>query len=118
MFDYSRLVETAARLMSRFGKTMILRRATKGVYDPVNNTRSTSSTDDYSFTGVVTDYSEHEINGQSILAGDKILMCSPLSVVPTTTDLVIDGSTIWKIINVYVVQPANSIVYYRIQVRR
>lgn len=119
-FNYTRMTSTALRLITRFGKAWTVRRYTKGTYDPSNNTRTTSATTDYTVQGMLSDYQQREIDGTNILKGDKLLLvaASGLAITPTITDLLVEGSTLYKIVNIEQIKPASTVLYYKLQLRQ
>ena len=109
-FDYARLSATSVRLISRFGKTVLRRTITNS-----GTEWAPSQTEvDTSIDGVVTDYKFNEIDGTLILATDKKLLTTSLV---TIADKIVDGSIVYSIISVSVIEPASTALLYKIQLR-
>lgn len=114
---YTRMADSAQRLIVQFGASGAIRRETPGTgpsYDPGEPTIT-----DHAAHIVLTAFSNREIDGQRILATDRKALVEPtVGVEPKTTDLLIapDGA-ILTIVNVDLVRPATTTVLYKLQVR-
>lgn len=118
-FDYSRTVETAERLITRYGQLGFIRRTgepTGPDYDPTPGVET-----EYAARFVVTEYDSREIDGSRIRASDKkvLLSVKGLTIDPTTSDLLVehDGSTL-SIVDADPLKPAETIVLWTLQARR
>lgn len=97
-------------------KTATLRRTVTTFTPSTGNT--TTSTTDYSWTGVLTDYADSVIDGTSIIAGDRKFLgaASDITVTPDPeTDTLLIASTTYSIVRVKT-DPADAT--YELQVRR
>lgn len=114
-FNYARSVQTANRLIDKFGQIGAIRRTeTSGdPWDP-----GTSDTD-YPCTLVALDYDQKDVDGTVIKAGDcKVYVAvAGLAIVPTTTDHVIIGGKVYTVIQVKPLSPAGTTVYFDLQCR-
>jgi hypothetical protein len=116
-FDYDRIAARAKELLTRFGAAGAIRRKTDaGAADWDSELTAT----DHACTATVISYSDSEINGSSILAGDRMaLVAAPdLAVDPETNDLFVWASEALKIVSVERVAPAGESVLWILQVRR
>ena len=71
-------------------------------------------------SGLFTAFKENQIDGSTIRRGDQHLLIAAegLEVVPTTALQVIDGEQVWQVQDVEAVQPGDSVILYKLQVRR
>lgn len=114
-FNYARSVQTANRLIDKFGQTGAIRRTeTSGdPWDP-----STSDTD-YPCTLVALDYDQKDVDGTLIKSTDKkvYVAVAGLPIQPTTTDKVIIGGVVSAIVQAKPLNPAGTVVYWMLQAR-
>lgn len=75
MANYPSLRATAARLITSNGKTITLRRAAKGAYDPATGL-SAETVANPSGVGVLLKFKNREIDGTTILGSDRKLIYS------------------------------------------
>lgn len=103
-FDYARAQQTAERLITYFGQSGTLK------HDAV----------DYPVKFAVTDYSMREIGNGVIAAGDRRVYLEPIDFQPRANEdlLFIDGVAHKIIHPVRKLDPAGTVVYYELQVRR
>ena len=117
-FNYDKAAKTALNLITKFGATHKIRRATN---TPPSNPWEppTTSNTDYSCQAVVTEYSAREIDGVNILATDRraVVAAAGLVIVPATTDLLLLDSTVYTIARVKHIKPADVVIAYELQVR-
>lgn len=120
MTFYSEMQGVANELLTEFGDTWTLRRVNKGTYNPSTNTRTTDSTDNYSVKCVRQNYKNNQIDGENIQNGDILLLVDAygLEITPDTTDIFINSSETWQIVNIELIKPGDTIVMYKIQVRQ
>lgn len=116
-FDYSRSRATAERLIARFGQSGSIRRLTPGGgpdYDPGEPT-----TTDYDVTFVLSEYSNREIDGTLIKAGDKKVLLSTegLSITPALGDRIVVAGTAHRIENIKPLNPGGTVLLYEMQAR-
>ncbi|NKC29145.1 hypothetical protein [Brucella ciceri] len=114
-FNYARSVQTANRLIDKFGQIGAIRRTeTSGdPWDP-----GTSDTD-YPCTLVALDYNQKDVDGTLIKSTDKKVYVATkgLTIQPTTTDKVIIGGIVSTIVQAKPLNPAGMIVYFELQAR-
>lgn len=123
MTFYSEMAAVAHELLLEFGKTVVLRRVTPGVYDPATGAASVTTADQPAI-GALFDYDPRD-SGKGftpetlIQAGDKQCLLSPSGVTaPEPGDFIVDGSDTWTVLNVKSVNPAGTPVLYELQLRR
>lgn len=119
---YDEMAAVSNELLTEFGQAVTLRRVTTGAYDPATGS-ATQTTADYAGTGAVFDYSQRDIDGSLIKTGDQKLLMSPFQTdgsampVPTTTDKILIGSTVYSIQPSKKVAPAGTLVLIELQIR-
>lgn len=111
-FDYSNAVATATRLISAYGRSMVLRSTTE-TGDPWAPVQSNVNTD---IIGVSVEFRRSEIDGDVIRTDDKRILINS-SVTPTLQDRIIDDSVDYSIVNIREVKPGGSTIFYDLQVR-
>lgn len=75
MGDYTNARATTLKLLTKFGKSLVLtRKDDGGIYDPDAGTTSGGSTLNLNGVGVLLNYKRNEINGTTILATDRKLL--------------------------------------------
>ena len=109
-FDYTNLANTATRLVNRFGKT-IQKRTISNSGSDFNPTQVSVDAD---IDGVIVSYGLNEIDGTLILTTDKKLLTTSLL---ELDDKVVDGSIVYSIISINQIQPADTNLLYKVQLR-
>lgn len=119
---------TAARLLSAItsggkGQAVTLKTRTLGSRNAATGTRTMTVTTQTG-SGVEKFYRAREIDGTQIRAGDRQFMLSGLDAAgavlspgPAPSDLLTVGGIDYQVINVDVVQPAGTPIYYVLQLR-
>jgi hypothetical protein len=123
-FDYTKPAATALKLLTKFGRSVTLRKQTAGAYDPATSGATVTNTD-YTGTGALFDFNERILgtqfeNGTSVQMGDKYLLLasSGITVAPVPNDLLIFGSDTWTVLNVKIIAPAGTAVLYELHLRK
>lgn len=104
------------------GQSLILRKKTEGqtLIDPDKPSLGyTQATQDYSFEGTITNFDERQIDGTNIRR-DDLLCIVPLvnlTVIPDTSDMVVDGTAIYHIESAPKEQSAGVDIAYFLQLR-
>ena len=111
-FDYSKLRETAERLIIRFGRAATLVKLTPGSgYDPGEPIEATTSV-----MLVADNYSQRERDGTLVEQADqRFYMVSTTA--PESQDVIQDGADRFTVINAEVIRPGATAVLYVLQVR-
>lgn len=116
-FDYATSKATADRLIARFGQSAALLRPVKSgpAYNPTEG-----EPERHACTVAVLEYTSREIDGTRILATDKkvYLAVGSLTITPGADDALEIGGVKHRIIGVKPLNPAGTVVYYELQVRR
>jgi len=115
--NWSELVFVADDIIDEFGQPITLSSNSYGEYDPntglVTNTVATVQS-----TGVLFDYGEKDINGTTILKGDKKLLIKPSGISSiSTNDIVTVNSKDYHIVSVTETNPAGTNLLYELNVR-
>ena len=109
-YDYSKLATTATRLINRFGKRLQKRTVTNTGSD-WNPTQTVIVTP---IDGVICAYGIHEIDGTLIKFTDKKLLTTSLI---SLRDKVVDGTLVYTVFSIDVVEPADTTLLYKVQLR-
>jgi len=115
-FNYNRMEKVADRLLNRFNETpfTVEREVGDSMVDGeyVAGTVST-----FSATGVIVPYVQRQINNTTILAGD-LQATVRRDYMPLNSDIfIIDGGK-YKIVNIETFKPSDSVLCYRVQLRK
>ena len=74
MSFYSELATTATRLLTEKGETATFTRTSPGTFDPVTGISSGQNVTTFTAKVYPSDFSVSQVNGESILSGDKKLI--------------------------------------------
>lgn len=121
MADFVKLARTAQRLITKNGRSMTLAKESITPRDPSKPwSGSDCGTTEITAVVAVTQYSEDEVDGDRIRRGDRQAWVAPPSSGERIEDFdyVIDGDRRWSIQDVLVIEPAETVVAYRMQLRR
>lgn len=119
-FDYSRSVDTATRLIIKYGQEMILVSKIDGPYDPATGESEITSID-INIIGVIFELSGRLI-GQSLQnntlskSNDKQSFIS-VGTVPKLLDDIIFGNISYTIINIKELNPGGVVIMYDLVLR-
>jgi len=122
---YTRLAETASRLLGRFGATVTACRQINCNNDPVTGQQSSGYTQTLKAKGIIQTFKDATAADQAggrvadsrILASDRLLILDN-SFEPLVTDTFEIGGQNWNAVSVMSAQPANVGIVYFVQVRR
>lgn len=115
--NWNDLLLVADEIIDDFGQSIVITKTTTGSYDVETGT-VTSTSQIVSAKGVVFDYGERDVNGSTILRGDKRLYVQASSTNSLTThDTITFGGKEYAIINVKTTNPAGTNLVYDVQVR-
>lgn len=120
MANYDAEIQTAAELIDEFGQQVILRRASEPatpdpekpwIQSPVDPVTET-------VTAVFLDYALKYIDGTTILIGDKKVFIAAQGVnQPSLKDKIVRNGEAFNIISCNLLQPAEQVILYELQVR-
>ncbi|ATS92243.1 head closure Hc1 [Xanthomonas phage Bosa] len=119
-FDYADLKTEVDELLAEFGQSCILRRpGGPVVVDPVEGTVTPGSGPvDFPVLGVITDYSDRQIDGDNIRRGDRLMYIQG-NERPEQGDVFLEANgTQWAIIDFDSVDPAGLALVFALQLRR
>jgi hypothetical protein len=118
-YDYDKTAATASRLLARFGAPVTVTRETAGGYDSETGTTTDPTSQVWTPIGVKLDYSQKEIDGTLIKAGDqRVYMSAEPGLDPKTGDAVTLGAEVWRVVDSRTLAPAGIAVLLDVQVRR
>lgn len=118
---YATMAATALSQINDKGRNVTVR--SKGVtegYDVATDTYTAGTDSDVTAKALFTEYKTKDIDGEVIQRGDKKLLiaASSLSSAPTTETQIVDGSDVYSVIGVETVEPGDTAILYKVQVRR
>lgn len=114
---YSKMAQTAVRLLTKFGTDAILTKGGVSVRDKVAGTVTKSGYSVHTVKAVITEYNTKLIDGQTILQGDRKIILDP-RIKPEVGDSVNVAGSTWNIVHVQVSEPAGIPLTYTLQVRK
>lgn len=117
MSFYSDLADIGASVLAEYGQPMNVRKMSSGDYDPATGAPSITYAD-FPCYGFIYDYTEREINGTSVLVGDRRIILSPPGIDVLAGDLIVFGNAEYKVVMPKPVNPAGETVIIDVQVRR
>lgn len=118
-FDYKTLRTPVSSILDEFNTGVVTIRKTTEAVNPANPWDYTQSFSDTTVRAIVTGVSEEQVDGTSIVQGDKfvIISAADLNSEPNIGDeAIIDGIN-FKVIKSVSVPPAGDAVLFRVQIR-
>lgn len=119
--NYATIASRALAQINDKGRAVTLRAVTQGTYSAASDALTGNSTADASIKAVITDLTEKDDDfGDLVERGDMkaLIAASGLSAAPKPADVLLDGSTQYRIINVLTVKPGSTALLYKLQLRR
>lgn len=117
--DYASIAANAQAAIENAGTTVTLTRSTVDSFDPTLGTVVPGADLTATGSGVMTNYSNYNIDGTVIKQGDMKLLIGPeLAFAPEVNDIATVDSVAWKIVNVKPITPAGIDCLYICQVRK
>lgn len=119
MTEYTRSIATALRLITKKGQAVTITYRSGGSYNQATGGLTVTETTATAY-GVVTQYSNSDIDGELIRQGDLMLIVAASGVTKPSVDddVTLADSTEYTIKSVTDVSPANESVIYRLQLRK
>lgn len=102
------------------GRSVTLTYTTQGTYDPGDDTFTGQTTTTQTVKAVILNFRRAEIDGTLIKNGDRRALVAPdnLTRAPKTGDTITDGSEVFSIQNVEEVKPGDTVLLYKLQLRK
>lgn len=122
--DYAALAATAKRLVEANGRSVTIRKRSRTPADGSKPWRGTTSQVDTSVvTAVLVPFESKDVDGELIRRDDMMCIIAASSTNVSAEDLedydsLLDGSTIYKIVNTKLYEPGDTRLVYVIQLRR
>jgi len=119
---YSRMQQTANKMLKGKGQAVTITRRTSGAYDPTTGAATVTTTTQVGW-GAIFDYSDRNIDGELILSGDKQLLLSAVNstgtalTAPEVNDTVTAGGVVRTITRIKALSPAGTTVLFDINLR-
>ncbi len=124
MTFYTRLQNTAQKLLKGKGQSLTLTKVTAGTYNPATGAMTGTTTSTQTAYGAVFDYGSKQIDGTLIKAGDKQLLLSAFKTdgtaltAPVLGDTVSIGGVVYTLVEpLKTVGPAGITVIYEATLR-
>jgi len=118
MSFYSGLTSTAAKLLLKYGQSVVLKHETGGTVDPATGVVTVPATENtVTGYGVASRYKNAEVDGTLIRSGDQRLILEKVSVVPKTGWKAQVSGKEYKVMDVMPISPGNEDVIYICQLR-
>ncbi|URA07001.1 virion structural protein [Xanthomonas phage Elanor] len=118
-FDYASLKADVDELLAEFGQDCMLRRlGAPVVVDPVEGTVTGGAPLEFPVIGVVTDYADKLVDGETIRRGDRLVYIQATER-PQIGDVFVEANgTTWSVVDYDAVDPAGTPVLFSLQLRR
>ena len=124
MTFYTRLQNTAQKLLKGKGQSLTLTKVTAGTYDPTTGGFTGAGTSTQSAYGAIFDYGTKQIDGTLIKVGDKQLLLSAFKtdgsalIAPALGDTVTVGGVTYTLVEpLKEVNPAGTVVLFDVNLR-
>ena len=120
MVNYANIAQNALTTIQANGTAYTLRNVSGETYDPATNAVTGGSTEDETVYGILTNYKQHQIDGQNVKRDDKMLLLAAQGITGevTTASKIIQNSDTWNIVYGETINPGGTVLLYRLQVRR
>lgn len=118
-FDYAALRAEVDQILAEFGRACELRRGSGSpVVDPVSGTVTPGAPQVFQVVGVVVDYNDKLVDGETIKRGDRLVYVQAVER-PRVGDTFVEANgTQWSVVDFDAVDPAGVAVLFSLQVRR
>lgn len=114
-FNYSPILAKAGELIQKFGQEYTFTRIAHGTFDPATGKTAETSTQ-FSKYGILSKYSNAELGNGTIEQGDRKLTAEAYDY--ELGDIVSLNSKNYRVISISQSQPAATILYSTLQVRK
>jgi hypothetical protein len=119
-FDYTSIVDVAIRQIKDKGRSVTLKHVVNGAYDPQTDTNGADGSSTQIVKMVITKFKSSEVDGTMILKSDKrgLLATDGLTTAPLIGDLITDGGVTYTIVDFDTIQPGDTVILYKLQLRK
>lgn len=117
MSFYSDMADVTVELLTEFGRSVTLKRSTGNSIDPITGVVTPGVDASVITTGVLKPYPSRMIDGVRILSTDRELTITNEQTPAPTDKPTMDGEE-WAIVGITEMNPAGTVIAYKIQVRR
>ena len=118
--DYSSLNATAIAQIADKGRAVTLVYKTPGSYDPQTDAITGNGTTSQTVKMVILNFKRKDVDGTLIKTGDRMALLAndALTRPPKTNDNVTDGGETYNIEDVEAVAPGDTVLLYKLQLRK
>lgn len=113
--NYDRFARLALKQIADKGRDITLLNNQRGTYNPLTNTMSDGADTTRTVRAVFNAYKAKDIDGEIIRQGDK--QCLIAGAVGAR-EIIVDGADQYAIVSIEVVQPGDTLILSKVQVRR
>lgn len=120
LFNYRRILDTALKMVARFGQPITITRRIEGAYNPSTSSVPITESTQSGIVGLFDNYKTKEIDGSLIKMGDvKMIVPGKGLIEPQAEDTLTDkNGTKWTIKDFDVIRPAGDPLLYTFQLRK
>jgi hypothetical protein len=115
--NWDDLVVTSDEIVKEFGQSITIKTVNQGTYDPETSEIINTVTDFITY-GVIFDYGEKDVNGTTIVRGDKQLLITPVGLltIDLNSTVVVQG-TEYVITKIKQTNPAGTNLLWELSLR-
>ena len=117
-FNYTDILNTATTLIAASGRNVTYQSLDKGGYDAATDTVSGNGYTNTTIKAVILGINVFKTDESTLQRGDRIALISASSITPNEKDKIIDGSATYQIVSIEEVNPGDTAVIYKLQVRK
>ena len=119
MADFTSEKQMAYDAIVENGTTIVIKKYTKGVYDPVADSSTGATWTNYSRPGLLSRYKQSDIDGSNVRKGDMKVLIPALNLDITLEegDKITTLNKNWLVIDPGTIQPSTDPIIYKAQVR-
>ncbi len=119
-YNYGKLVQTAKRLIARFGGPISIV-ATNTAANPTQGWKAgTAAPATQDAKGVFVNYEQKFVDGTVIRQGDQkvLISAADLTFAPNFVGYIQRGTEKWNVVKIEPLNPGDTMIIYKVQVRR
>lgn len=119
MADYASLRATAQRLIQKNGRTITYTQKGSTIPDPAKPWEAKTGDSISTLKASFIEFTLEQVRGNLVQAGDKriLVAADDLGLTPGNEDKVTDGTIIWNIVSVGIIDPSDAAVLYDFHLR-